>query len=137
MVLRHHFSPPPANTTSRPLPWGILQVARLIKGPLPALMHCAPRTQIPRISCYTKLLIVVKSFPKDLVIVRTTQSVRLKKIVIHSNGKGYLLEENSHPFQRLNYLFKKFVSRSTVPNHFHPSRFSTNLSKKVSLNNSS
>ena len=51
------------------------------------------------------------------------------KIVIRSKGSGYLLEENSHSFERFNYPFKKIVSRAAVPNHFHPSRFSTNLSK--------
>ena len=79
-----------------------------IEGTLPALMHCAPRTYIPRISCYTKLQIVVKGFSKDSVSVRTTQAIRLRKIVIRSNGSG--IRSNG-----LSYLFKT-ISRATVPN---------------------
>ena len=51
-------------------------------------MRCAPRTQIPRISCYTKSLTVVKGFSKDLVSVRTPQAIR-------SNGSGYPLEKKT------------------------------------------
>ena len=80
-----------------------------IEGTLPALMHCAPRTYIPRISCYTKLQIVVKGFSKDSVSVRTTQAIRLRKIVIRSNGSG--IRSNG-----LSYLFKTIISRATVPN---------------------
>ena len=40
-----------------------------IKGQLPTLMHYMPRTEIREISCYTKLLMVVKGFSKDLVSV--------------------------------------------------------------------
>ena len=58
-----------------------------IEGTLPALMHCAPRTYIPRISCYTKLQIVVKGFSKDSVSARTTQAIRLRKIVIRSTAR--------------------------------------------------
>ena len=64
---------------------------------------------------------------QDLVSVQTTQSVRLKKNVIRSNGLDYLLEENSHQFKRLNYLFKIFVRCPAVRNQFYPIGFSTNL----------
>ena len=77
-----------------------------IEGTLPALMHCAPRTYIPRISCYTKLQIVVKGFSKDSVSVRTTQAIRLKK--------------NCHPFKRLGYpieWLKLSVQNNNQPRH--------------------
>ena len=70
-----------------------LKLLQTGKGPLPTLMHCALRTQIRRISCYTKLLIVVKGFSKDLVLVRTAQAIHSKKIVIRSNGSGYPFEK--------------------------------------------
>ena len=57
------------------------------KGLLPTLMHCAPRTQIPRISCYRKLVIVVIGL--------------FQKFSIGSNGSGYPFEKNCHPFERL------------------------------------
>ena len=66
---------------------------RSVKGPLPTLMHCAPRTQIPRISCYTILPIAVKGLSKDLVSIPTTQTISWRKIVIPSNDSGYLLEK--------------------------------------------
>ena len=66
---------------------------RSVKVPLPTLMHCAPRTQIPRISCYTILPIVVKGLSKDLVSVPTTQTISSRKIVIPSNDSGYSLEK--------------------------------------------
>ena len=50
-------------------------------------MHCALRAQIWRISCYTKLLIVVTGFSKDLVLVPTALVIRLKM--------------KCHPFERL------------------------------------
>ena len=56
-------------------------------------MRCAPRRQIPQISCYTKLLTVVKGFSKDLVSVRTSQAIRWKKIVIRLNGSGNPFEK--------------------------------------------
>ena len=36
---------------------------------------------------------VVKGFSKDLVLVRTAQSIRSKKIVIRSKGSGYPFEK--------------------------------------------
>ena len=115
-----------------------------IKGPLPTLMHCAPRTQFSRISCNTKLLIVVKGFFKDLISVQTAQTIRSRKIAIRSNGSGYPLEKEMSSLRttqaiRLNgsgypleknvirwnssgYPFKTIVSRATSPNHFHSSR---------------
>ena len=84
------------------------------------LMHCAPRRQIPRISCYTKLPIVVKGFFKDFnerfgirsngsgypfeknchLFERPCLSVR-KRNVIPSNDSGYPFQKNCHPFERL------------------------------------
>ena len=115
-----------------------------IKGPLLTLMHCAPRTQIPRISCYTKLLIVVKGFSKHVISVQTAQATRSRKIAIRSNGSGYPfekemsslrttqairsngsgcpLEKNDIRWNSSGYPFEKIVSRATIPNHFHPSR---------------
>ena len=115
------YTSPLHNTMSKP----VYLTALWLTGPLQTLMHFAPRTQIPRISCYTKLPMVVKTFSTDLVSVRTTQSVRMEKIVIRSNGSGYLLEQNSYSFQRFNYPFKKIVGRAAVPK------------KNVILNNSS
>ena len=66
---------------------------RSVKGPLPTLKHCAPRTQIPRILCYTILPIVVKGLSKDLVSVPTTQTMCSRKIVIPSDDSGYSLEK--------------------------------------------
>ena len=108
-----------------------------IKGPLLTLMHCAPRTQIPRISCYKKLLIVVKGFSKDVISVQTAQAIRSRKITIRSNGSGYPFEKemsslrtaraarwkkNDIRWNSSGYPFEKIVSRATIPNHFHPSR---------------
>ena len=109
-----------------------------IEGPLPTLMHCSPRTYIPRISCYTKLQIVVKGFSKDSVSVRTAQAIRLKQIAIRANGSGYPFEEEMSSLRTtqairlrkivirsngsgirsngLSYLFKTIISRATVPN---------------------
>ena len=106
---------------------------RSVKGQLPTLMHCAPRTQIPRISCYTILPIVVKGLSKDLVsfqrlrlsvreklsFLRTTQAIHWKK----------LSSVRTAPFETI-------VSRAIVPNR-SPEPFATNLSRDVSLNNSS
>ena len=78
-----------------------------LKGPLPTSMHCAPRTQFPRISRFLKLLIVVKGFSKDLVsgrtalairskknvILRTTQAIHPRKIAIRSKGSAYPSEK--------------------------------------------
>ena len=74
---------------------------RSVKGQLPTLMHCAPRTQIPRISCYTILPIVVKGLSKDLVsfqrlrlsvreklsFLRTTQAIHWKKLSSVRNNR--------------------------------------------------
>ena len=72
-------------------------------------MQCAPRTQIPRISWYTKLLIVVKDLvpvrtavaihSKKKLSLRTTQATRSRKIAIRSNGSGYPFEKNCYPFE--------------------------------------
>ena len=64
-------------------------------------MHCATRTQIPRISCYTKLLVVVKGFSKDLVSVRTATAIRSKK--------------NCHPFECLMLSVREKLSSFRTP----------------------
>ena len=64
-------------------------------------MHCATRTQIPRISCYTKLLIVVKGFSKDLVSVRTATAIRSKK--------------KCHPFECLMLSVREKLSSFPTP----------------------
>ena len=74
---------------------------KFLKGPLPTLMHCALRTQIWRISCYTKLLIVVKSFSKDLVLVRTAQAIHSKKLSSVRTALAIRLKKKCHPFERL------------------------------------
>ena len=138
--------------------------ARLPKRAIANLMHCAPRKQIPRISCYTKLLIVVQ----DLVSVRTAlvihwkkncnpfewlRAIRSRKIAIRSNGSGYPFEKNCHPFERLGLSFGKnchppferlglsvgknfypFERLVTVPNHFHGTRLRRTCQKDVDLN---
>ena len=38
---------------------------------------------------------------KKLSSVRTTWVIRLEKVVIHSNGLGYLFEKSCHPLERL------------------------------------
>jgi len=117
-------------------------------------MHCATRTQIPRISCYTKLMIVIKVFSKDLVSVRTarvihskkkchpcrtSKAIRSRKIVILSNGSGCPFEKIVIRSNGSSYPFKTIVSRATVPNHFfHPSRLLRTCQKcKLIINNSS
>ena len=64
-------------------------------------MHCATRTQIPRISCHTKLLIVVKGFSKDLVSVRTATAIRSKK--------------KCHPFECLMLSVREKLSSFRTP----------------------
>ena len=64
-------------------------------------MYCATRTQIPRISCYTKLLIVVKGFSKDLVSVRTARAIRSKK--------------KCHPFECLMLSVREKLSSFRTP----------------------
>ena len=102
---------------------------RSVKGPLPTLMHCAPRTQIPRISCCTILPIVVKGLSKDLVSVPTTRTISSRKIVIPSNDSGYSLEKI--------VIRSKQSSAALLFQITSPEPFATNLSKDVSLNNSS
>ena len=101
-------------------------------------MHCPPRTYILRISCYTKLQIVVKGFSKDSVSVRTAQAIRSKQIAIRANGSGYPFEKEMSSLRTtqairlrknvirsygsgirsngLSYLFKTIISHATVPN---------------------
>ena len=64
-------------------------------------MHCATRTQIPQISCYTKLLVVVKGFSKDLVSVRTATAIRSKK--------------KCHPFECLMLSVREKLSSFRTP----------------------
>ena len=68
-------------------------------------MHCATRTQIPRISCHTKLLIVVKGFSKDLVSVRTARAIRSKK--------------KCHPFECLMLSVREKLSSFRTPRAVH------------------
>ena len=89
-------------------------------------MHCAPRTHIPRISCYTKLLIVVKG-------------LFLQRSDICSNGFGYLFEKNCHPFQwtlRVSFPVQLDQFRRlglSVRRIFHPfQRLGLSSSKKLS-----
>ena len=64
-------------------------------------MHCALRTQIWRISCYTKLLIVVKGFSKDWFwFERLRLSIR-KKLSSVRTALAILLKKKCHPFERL------------------------------------
>ena len=107
---------------------------RSVKGPLPTLMYCAPRTQIPRIS-----------FLHDI----TDSCERLvQRFGIGSNDSDYLFEKNCHSFERLRlfigkncHAFERLRSkRSSAALLFQitsPKPFATNLSKDVSLNNSS
>ena len=53
---------------------------------------------------------------------RTARVIRLKKIVIRSNGSSY--------------PFKTIVTFATVPKHFHPSHLRRTYQKNLSLNNS-
>ena len=70
--------------------------------PIPTLMRCAPRTQIPQISCYTKYLTVVKGFSKDLVSVRTSQAIRWKKWSSVRTALAIRWKKNViHPFDGL------------------------------------
>ena len=65
------------------------------------MTHCATLTQIQRISGYTKLLIVVKGFSKDLVSVRTAKAVRSKK--------------KCHPFECLRLYVREKLSSFRTP----------------------
>ena len=109
-----------------------------------------PRKQIPRISCYTKLLIVVQ----DLVSVRTALVIHSKKkIVIPSNDSGLSVREKLPSFRKARAIlwkklssavrtarairWKKFSSLRTASycsKPLSPEPFATNLSKNVSLN---
>ena len=82
-------------------------------------MHCAPRRQIPRISCYTKLLIVVKGFSKDLVSVRTAQAIRSKK--------------DCHPFER---LWLSVWKRNVTPGTTQAIRFRKIVIRSIRSNDS-
>ena len=64
-------------------------------------MRCAPRTQIPQISCYTKLLTVVKGFSEDLVSVRTSQAIRWKKLLSVRTALAIRLKKKCYPFEWL------------------------------------
>ena len=65
------------------------------EGPLQTFMHCAPRTQIPRISCYE--------------ITDTCERV-FQRFGIRSKGSGYPLQKNCHPFNGTGYPFEKGIS---------------------------
>ena len=73
---------------------------KFLKGPLSTLINCALPKQIWRILCYTKLLIAVKGFSKDLVLVRTAQTIRSEKMFIRSNASGYPFEKEMSSLRR-------------------------------------
>ena len=91
-----------------------------LKGPLPTLMHCEPRTQFPRISRFLKLLIVVKGFSKDLVSGRTALAIRSKKIVILRTTQAIHPKGSAYPSEKIvirrsngsGYPLEKVVIRS-------------------------
>ena len=85
---------------------------------MPTLIHCALRTQIPRISCYTKLLIVVKGFSKDLVLVRTVQAIRSKKMSSVRTALAIRWKKKCHPFERLRLSVREKLS--SVGKNCHP-----------------
>ena len=53
----------------------------------------------PEISCYTKLLTVVKGFSKDLVSVRTSQAIRWKKLLSVRTALAIRLKKKCYPFE--------------------------------------
>ena len=103
------------------------------------MIHYALRTQIPRISCYTKLLVVVKGFryrlisntwyPFELLRLSVRKNCHLKRNAVRSKDPGYLFAKNCHaferlglyvgknchpPFERSGYPFKELSSVSTA-----------------------
>ena len=53
------------------------------------------------VTSHSKTFLTVCRFRTDLVSVLTARGIRSKKIVIRSNGLGYLFRENCHLFKRL------------------------------------
>ena len=78
--------------------WVALLLSVSLKGPLPTLMHCAPRTHISWISCNTKFLIVVKS----LISVKTSYPFERLRLSVGIN---------CHPFERFSLSVRK---RNTI-----------------------
>ena len=78
-------------------------------------MHCATRTQISRISCYTKLLIVVKGFSKDLVSIRTARVIRSKNKCHPFECPRLSVRKNHHPFERLALSVREKLSSFRTP----------------------
>ena len=78
-------------------------------------MHCATRTQISRISCYTKLLIVVKGFSKDLVFIRTARVIRSKNKCHPFECPRLSVRKNHHPFERLGLSVREKLSSFRTP----------------------
>ena len=86
------------------------------KGPLPTLMHCAPRTQIPRISCYMNLLIVWKAFLKIWYLFeRLRLSIKKKKCHPFEQLWLSVRKKKYHPFKRLRLsIWEKLSSVPTL-----------------------
>ena len=65
----------------------------------------------------------------------TTQAMRLRKIVIRSNGSGYPLEKEMSSLRTTqairsndsSYPFKSIISCATVQSHLHQGTFETKL----------
>ena len=53
------------------------------------------------VTSHAKTFLTVCRFRTDLVSIWTARGIRLKKILIRSNGLGYLFWKNCHPFKRL------------------------------------
>ena len=53
------------------------------------------------VTSHSKMFLTVCRFRTDLVFVLTARGIRSKKIVIRSNGLGYLFGQNCHLFERL------------------------------------
>ena len=90
----------------------IVHINSAFKGPLPTLMHCAPRTQIPRISSYE--------------ITDSCERV-FKRFGIRSNDSGYALQKNCHPFEQhwLSVRNRNFIPSNDYPleKNCHPFAF--------------
>ena len=78
----------------------------------------------------------MKGFSKDLVLGWTAQTIHSKKIVICSNSLDYMIKENCHLFEQLMLAFKTILLSATLLLQI-TEPFAMNLSKTVSLNDSS
>ena len=125
-------------------------------------MHCAPRTQIPRISCYEitdtcervfqrfgirsngsgypleKIVIHLNGtgYPFEIGISSLRATIHSRKIVIRSrsNGSGCPVEKNCHPFEQLELSVQNNCHPRYCSKPFSPELLiATNVSKNVSL----